>query len=77
MPRRTKADPQLPGPPAGESGREPMLPPKFGESVYFVYRIHYEAPSGRHVRRLPGRSVLEWFRDAFDRAAAASDPTPG
>lgn len=42
-------------------------------SVYFVYRSHYEGPSGKHVQRLPGDSVLGWFQDVWDRAKQAPD----
>jgi hypothetical protein len=27
-------------------------------AVYFVYRSHYEGPSGKHVRVFDGESVL-------------------
>ena len=42
-------------------------------SVYFVYRSHYEGPSGKHVRRLDGDSVLGWFRAVWERAKRADD----
>lgn len=42
-------------------------------SVYFVYRSHYEGPSGKHVRRLDGDSVLGWFQDGWERAKQADD----
>ncbi len=42
-------------------------------SVYFVYRSHYEGPSGKHVRVLDGDSVLGWFQSAWERAKAAGD----
>jgi hypothetical protein len=42
-------------------------------SVYFVYRSHYEGPSGKHVRRLDGDSVLAWFQAVWDRAKQADD----
>ena len=42
-------------------------------SVYFVYRSHYEGPSGKHVRVLDGDSVLGWFQSAWERAKAADD----
>jgi hypothetical protein len=42
-------------------------------SVYFVYRSHYEGPSGKHVRRLDGDSVLGWFQAVWERAKQADD----
>ena len=42
-------------------------------SVYFVYRSHYEGPSGKHVRRLDGDSVLGWFQAIWERAKQADD----
>ncbi len=42
-------------------------------SVYFVYRSHYEGPSGKHVRKLDGDSVLGWFRAVWKRAKRADD----
>ena len=42
-------------------------------SVYFVYRSHYEGPSGKHVRRLDGDSVLGWFQAVWERAKQAED----
>jgi hypothetical protein len=42
-------------------------------SVYFVYRSHYEGPSGKHVRVLDADSVLGWFRAAWERAKGAED----
>src|SRR5262249_34346757 len=42
-------------------------------SVYFVYRSHYEGPSGKHDRRLEGDSILRWFRAAWERAKQAED----
>ncbi|MEJ7636806.1 MAG: hypothetical protein WKF75_02155 [Singulisphaera sp.] len=42
-------------------------------SVYFVYRSHYEGPSGKHVRRLDAGSVLGWFQAARERAKGADD----
>ena len=42
-------------------------------SVYFVYRSHYEGPSGKHVRVLDGDSVLGWFQSAWERAKVAGD----
>jgi hypothetical protein len=41
--------------------------------VYFVYRSHYEGPSGKHVRVLQADSVLGWFRDVWERAKGAED----
>ena len=42
-------------------------------SVYFVYRSHYEGPSGKHVRRLEADSVLGWFQGVWERAKQADD----
>ena len=42
-------------------------------SVDFVYRSHYEGPSGKHVRRLEGDSVLGWFQAVWERAKEADD----
>src|SRR5579875_448398 len=42
-------------------------------SVYVVYRSHYEGPSGKHVRRLDGDSVLGWFQAVWERAKQADD----
>ncbi len=42
-------------------------------SVYFVYRSHYEGPSGKHVRKLDGDSVLGWFQAVWERAKQADD----
>ena len=42
-------------------------------SVYFVYRSHYEGPSGKHVRVLDGDSVLGWFQSVWERAKGAED----
>lgn len=42
-------------------------------SVYFVYRSHYEGPSGKHVRRLDGDTVLGWFQGVWERAKQADD----
>ncbi len=42
-------------------------------SVYFVYRSEYEGPSGKHVRRLDGNSVLGWFQGIWERAKQAED----
>ncbi len=42
-------------------------------SVYFVYRSHYEGPSGKHVRKLPGDSVLEWFKTVWNEAKKVPD----
>jgi hypothetical protein len=41
------------------------------DGVVFVYRSHYEGLLGKRVRRLPDRSVLDWFRRGW---AAAADP---
>jgi hypothetical protein len=42
-------------------------------SVYFVYRSHYEGPSGKHVRKLPGNSILDWFKSVWNDAKKAPD----
>lgn len=42
-------------------------------SVYIVYRSHYEGPSGKHVRKLDGDSVLGWFQSVWGRAKQADD----
>ena len=42
-------------------------------SVYFVYRSHYEGPSGKHVRRLDADSVLGWYQAVWERAKQAED----
>lgn len=42
-------------------------------SVYFVYRSHYAGPSGKHVRRLDGDSVLGWLQAVWNRAKQADD----
>jgi hypothetical protein len=42
-------------------------------SVSFVYRSHYEGPSGKHVCKLDADSVLGWFRAVWERAKAAED----
>ncbi|HEX6686686.1 MAG TPA: hypothetical protein VF062_28190 [Candidatus Limnocylindrales bacterium] len=50
--------------------------------VYFVYRSHYEGPLGKLVRRLPDKTVLDWFNrgwtapdpDAFIKAELGADP---
>ncbi len=42
-------------------------------SVYFVYRSHYEGPSGKHVQKLPGDSVLDWFKSVWNDAKNAPD----
>jgi hypothetical protein len=48
--------------------------PEIGRmSVYFVYRSHYEGPSGKHVRRLDADSVLGWFQAVWERAKGAED----
>jgi hypothetical protein len=31
-------------------------------SVLFVYRSHYEGPTGKYVRRFEDASILDWFR---------------
>lgn len=41
------------------------------DGVVFVYRSHYEGLLGKRVRRLPDRTVLDWFRRGW---AAAADP---
>jgi hypothetical protein len=42
-------------------------------SAYFVYRSHYDGPSGKHVRVLDAETVLGWFQAAWERAKAAED----
>ena len=42
-------------------------------SVYFVYRSHYEGPAGKHVQKLPGDSVLDWFKTVWNEAKKAPD----
>ncbi len=42
-------------------------------SVYFVYRSHYEGPSGKHVRAFDAESALGWFRGVWERAKEAED----
>jgi uncharacterized protein (TIGR02996 family) len=32
-------------------------------AVTFVYRSHYDDPSGKRVRRFPDATVLDWFRN--------------
>lgn len=41
------------------------------DGVVFVYRSHYEGLLSKRVRRLPDRTVLDWFRRGW---TAASDP---
>jgi hypothetical protein len=41
------------------------------DGVIFVYRTHYEGLLGKRVRRLPDRTVLDWFRRGW---ATAADP---
>ncbi len=48
----------------------PEAPPM---GVYFVYRSHYEGPSGKHVRALEAESVVGWFQGVWERAKAAED----
>jgi uncharacterized protein (TIGR02996 family) len=31
-------------------------------AVYFVYRSHYEGPTGKYIKRFKDASVLDWFR---------------
>lgn len=35
-------------------------------AVYFVYRSHYDLPSGKHLRRFDDATVLDWFSDRWD-----------
>ena len=42
-------------------------------SAYFVYRSHYEGPSGKHVRRFDAASVLGWFQQVWEPAKQAED----
>jgi hypothetical protein len=48
----------------------PEAPPM---GVHFVYRSHYEGPSGKHVRVLDADSVLGWFQGVWERAKGAED----
>jgi hypothetical protein len=41
------------------------------DGVVFVYRSHYEGLVSKRVRRLPDRTVLDWFRRGW---VAAADP---
>jgi hypothetical protein len=41
--------------------------------ICFVYRSPYHGVLGKHVRWLPDASVLDWFRRAWDEAAADPD----
>jgi hypothetical protein len=41
------------------------------DGVVFVYRTHYEGLLSKRIRRLPDRTVLDWFRRGW---AAAADP---
>jgi hypothetical protein len=41
--------------------------------ICFVYRSPYEGVLGKHVRWLPDATVLDWFRRAWDEAAADPD----
>jgi hypothetical protein len=41
------------------------------DGVVFVYRSHYEGLLSKRIRRLPDRTVLDWFRRGW---AAAVDP---
>jgi len=43
------------------------------EDVRFVYRSHYEGPLAKRTRALPGRSVLEWFQQAFDATSGLDE----
>ncbi|GAA1654297.1 hypothetical protein GCM10009828_099660 [Actinoplanes couchii] len=36
--------------------------------ICFVYRSPYQGLLGKHVRRLPDASVLDWFRHAWDES---------
>jgi uncharacterized protein (TIGR02996 family) len=35
-------------------------------TVHFVYRSHYDAPSGLHHRSFPEATVLDWFRSHWE-----------
>jgi hypothetical protein len=41
-------------------------------SVLFVYRSHYEGPTGKYVRQFEDKSILDWFRDRW-RGAQGDD----
>jgi hypothetical protein len=41
--------------------------------IWFVYRSPHHGVLGKHVRRLPDASVLDWFRRAWDEAAPDPD----
>ncbi|MFC4059093.1 hypothetical protein ACFOWE_12350 [Planomonospora corallina] len=45
--------------------------------THFVYRSHYEGPLGKHVRRLPDATVLDWFRRAWSTVAGGAAPDVG
>jgi uncharacterized protein (TIGR02996 family) len=38
-------------------------------SMYFVYRSHYDIPSGNHVKWFEDASVLDWFRNHWQGIA--------
>lgn len=42
------------------------------DGVVFVYRSHYEGLLSKRIRRLPDRTVLNWFRRGW---AVAADPS--
>lgn len=42
--------------------------------VWFVYRSHYEGPLSRRIRRLDAPSVLGWFVQRMQDAAASDKP---
>jgi uncharacterized protein (TIGR02996 family) len=46
-------------------------------AVYFVYRSHYEGPSGKHVRRFDDCTVLDWFRNHWDDLRADAKGAAG
>src|SRR5262249_15997581 len=35
-------------------------------TVHFVYRSHYEGPTGLHRRRFADATVLDWFRSRWE-----------
>ena len=41
-------------------------------SVLFVYRSHYEGPTGNYVLRFEDKSILDWFRARW-RGARGDD----
>jgi hypothetical protein len=56
------------------STRVPPRSKDLPADVHFVFRRHHEGPLGKRVRRIRGRSVLEWFQAAWQEAVEAEDP---